>query len=131
MPIVIPGATSDYLSYPDGSSAVALTRVPRKTQRAGRPATILHFDGLAYPRAYFGESEDETWDVEYRSVKNSDGDQWAALRALLSSAAVLMWRDSAGDVVYCVVSDLSQAPILPLAQPVTDIRFSLTRVAYP
>jgi hypothetical protein len=131
MPIVIPSATTDYLSFPDGTSAVGLHRVPRKTQRATRPATVLHFDGLAYPRAYFGESEDETWDVEYRSVPGSDGAQWAALRALLSAAAVLMWRDIGGDVVYCVVSDLSQAPILPLPQPVTDIRFSLTRVTYP
>jgi hypothetical protein len=131
MPITVPSATADYLSFPDGSSPVTLARVPRKTQHAALTGTLLHFDGLAYPRVYFGENRDESWDVEYRVVQNTDGDQWTNLRTLLAAASVLLWRDTAGNSTYCAVLAGDQTPMLPMPQPITDLRFTLARVTYP
>jgi hypothetical protein len=129
---IVPSVVNDYLSFVDGTGAVSLTRLPKKSQHASRQAAVLHFDGLAYPRAYFGESQDESWDVEYRVVNTTDGDQWAALRALVSSGSVLMWRDSSGQIVYCIVSSTAdRMPMLPFPQPINDLKFTLTRVTYP
>lgn len=134
MPIVVPGSTADYLSFPDGSSGVAVHRLPRKRQNVGVVAALLHFDGQEYPRAYFGENADESWDVEYLTL-NSDADAWTALRALLESRSVLMWQDVHGGLTYCVVTAIDRSPLLPPALPLTTpahtVHFTLTRVAYP
>lgn len=132
MPVLIPGSNADYLSFPDGTGAVALNRLPKKTQRVSIIANVLHFDGIAYPRVYYGENQDDTWDVSFRMVPSMDTDQWAALRALLESRAVLLWRDTLGNAIYCAVTDISQDPQL-VESPTyfTDLKFTLTRVTYP
>jgi len=130
MPLTIPGFNADGLSFPDGTGLVTLTRLPVKTQKAAVVGTTLHFDGLEYPRAYFGENADESWDVAFRVIA-SDGDQWANLRALLASRSVLLWRDTLGNVTYCVVTAVSQDPNVLNPTYFTDLKFSLTRVIFP
>lgn len=137
-PVTVPGSaagvTADYLSFPNGSSAVALHRVPRKRQHVEIVANILHFDGLTYPRVYYGENATDTWDVEYRTL-NSDADAWSALRTLLESRAVLMYRDVHGGLIYCAVTAIDGRPLLPPELPLStiarDVSFTLTRVTYP
>lgn len=132
MPVVIPGSNNDYLSLVDGSGGVPLTRLPKKTEHAGVAATLLSFDGLAYPRAYYGENRDNTWDVAYRSI-SADGDQWAALLALLYAGTPLLWRDVHGNSIYCAVVGMERQPMLPMpaSSSVVDFRFTLARVTYP
>lgn len=134
MPIVVPGSTADYLSFPDGGSGVALHRLPRKRQTVSLTATLLHFDGQTYPRVFYGENADDTWDVEYMTL-NSDADAWAALNTLLESRAVLMWQDVHGGLIYCAVTAIDRSPVLPPVLPLTTpahtVHFTLTRVKYP
>jgi hypothetical protein len=133
MPITIPPGSADFLSFPDGSSLVTLKRLPRQTQKASVVATLLHFDGIAYPRAYFGENADESQDLSFRVVPTTDADQWTNLRTLLDARAVLLWRDVLGNSTYCIVTDISQDVGEGLTSPTyfTDVKLTIARVTYP
>lgn len=93
--------------------------------------TVMKFEGRTWPVAYFSDDNDETFDVSFLIDKVVDGDQWANLRTLLLSKAVLVWDDTFGNTFNCVVTidEVSRDMLVsPSKGRFQQVHFTVTRV---
>jgi hypothetical protein len=112
LPAIPPVDGLNHLTLADGTHDVAFSHMPAMRQQLELKTTLMHFDGRAWPLAYFQERSDETWSVDF-IVDRADaagpggGDVWANLRGLIDGAdkqKVLVWTDQFGSQINCVIT---------------------------
>lgn len=122
----------NHLTSLDGSTVdVKFEWAPDMAQTVAQDAGILSFDGRERPLAYFGEGDDETWDVAFTNDTDRDGDMWTEMRKVLDGAnskVVLLWTDTFGNDITVMVSSATWKPIVSGDKTLRRISFRMTRV---